>query len=132
MISELVFERKTETSFGSGYVVQPVNASYLRKSALLQLTQDQLKAEVMGGGIVEYLLDGNDVVHSVPLDLTEVQQNFVRPEMILVPGPIWLQKCCMNLTLRRFQRRSCTSVPTLLWYVYSLGFMCFHIIPDPV
>ncbi|KAG6332023.1 hypothetical protein ID866_7069 [Astraeus odoratus] len=38
------------------YVVEAVNQFYLRKCALLKLADDQLKLEVLGGGITDYLL----------------------------------------------------------------------------
>lgn len=42
--------------WGKKYVVEAINKFYLRKSALLKLTDDNLKIEVLGGGISDYLL----------------------------------------------------------------------------
>ncbi|KAI5990574.1 P-loop containing nucleoside triphosphate hydrolase protein [Pisolithus orientalis] len=42
--------------WGKKYVVQPVNESYLRKSALLKLADERLKSEVIAAGIEDYLI----------------------------------------------------------------------------
>ncbi|KAL4068181.1 P-loop containing nucleoside triphosphate hydrolase protein [Scleroderma citrinum] len=42
--------------WGKQYVVEAINKFYLRKVALLKLADDNLKIEVLGGGISDYLL----------------------------------------------------------------------------
>ncbi|KAI6009029.1 P-loop containing nucleoside triphosphate hydrolase protein [Pisolithus marmoratus] len=42
--------------WGKKYVVQPVNESYIRKSALLKLTNKRLRPEVIAAGIEDYLI----------------------------------------------------------------------------
>ncbi|KAI6040563.1 P-loop containing nucleoside triphosphate hydrolase protein [Pisolithus marmoratus] len=42
--------------WGKKYVVQPVNESYIRKSALLKLTDERLRPEVIAAGIKDYLI----------------------------------------------------------------------------
>ena len=61
-ISDVKFTTKTHLLFGSAYVVQAINKPYLRKSALLKFANDDLKPEVIGAGITDYLLEGKVMI----------------------------------------------------------------------
>ena len=45
--------------WGSAYLVDAANKFYIRKSALQKFIGDDLKQEVMAGGITKFLLNGS-------------------------------------------------------------------------
>lgn len=94
---------------GSAYVVQAVNPSYLRKSALLKFAGGRFKPEVIGAGITDQLLEGNlHVLHQTLAfiqckEYRTVQQNLcdapdTPPELLYVARTSPLSKVFSNLS----------------------------------